>query len=78
MLYILKCIHVCIIAVYIGGAGQIFLKTVHKHFVKICSNFEQLFRLTVLIHLIICSLQAFTFLPALWKYYSSEKIIKKK
>lgn len=34
MLYILKFIHVYIIAVYIGGAGQILLKTVHKHLFK--------------------------------------------
>lgn len=34
MLYLLRCIHVRIITVYIGEADQIFLKTVHKHLFK--------------------------------------------
>lgn len=34
MLYMLKRIHASIIAVYVGGAAQVLLKTVHKHLFK--------------------------------------------
>lgn len=64
----LKCIHMYIIEVYLGEAGQILEKTI-----SLCLIFEQLFKLTVLIHLIMCFLWALTFVSTFWKFYSWEK-----